>query len=485
MDAARRGDAIFRALAAVVLAIADVALAVELQEILEAAGHAVRWEAAMAGAPPATKDGDIDLVVASAADGDLAAVAARWRALSPPPAVLALGGPAARSAARDAHAGFVAIDRAGEVIAEAVRQGLAVRFGQALSGAHARGAIGLPASAAAAEVVTHKDRADLTVIQYALGPHKGAYVTATAEIAALREVRALAIPEVGLTQRLDGTLTVVSALRATELSPAEAARTLWALACVGAVTLTAEPPDDATPERRALRTIRAHLRARHHRLTGATHYDVLEVPPSAEPAAIDHATRSAALRYHPSQFSGLDLGDVRALAQATWTHIEKARAVLLDWASRGRYNDWMAANAGAINTTWAAPGLDPERAAAAFSAGQRALIDGDAFRAVANLALAARSHPHHPDYESTLAWAKYRAEVARGHDGKEALSAGRQAAEAVLSGTRPWPQALTALALLCAASGDPESARVHIQEALRADPTSPAARQILARLSPG
>ena len=52
----------------------------------------------------------------------------------------------------------------------------------------------------------------------------------------------------------------------------------------------------------------------------------------------------------------------------------------------------------------------------------------------------------------------------------------------LLLGCRPWPRALVALALLCAAAGDVEAARWHLRVALEIDPTVPAAAQLAQRL---
>jgi hypothetical protein len=51
-----------------------------------------------------------------------------------------------------------------------------------------------------------------------------------------------------------------------------------------------------------------------------------------------------------------------------------------------------------------------------------------------------------------------------------------------LVGCRPWPRALVALALLCAASNDADSARWHLAIALSIDPNVPAAAQLAQRL---
>src|SRR5262249_45131397 len=122
------------------------------------------------------------------------------------------------------------------------------------------------------------------------------------------------------------------------------------------------------------------------------------------------------------------------------------------------------------------------RAAEAFARGQHHLADGDVHRAMGELATACRYHPGHPDYETNLAWARYRVQVASGRDQVEAATHERELVESVLLGCRVWPRALVALALLCVAAGDVGSARWHLRSALVADPNLPAAVQLARRL---
>ena len=77
---------------------------------------------------------------------------------------------------------------------------------------------------------------------------------------------------------------------------------------------------------------------------------------------------------------------------------------------------------------------------------------------------------------------RYRVQVASGRDRAEVAAAERKTIEAMLMGCRPWPRALVALALICAAGGDSDSARWHLHGALTVDPTLPAAVQLAKRL---
>jgi uncharacterized protein HemY len=130
--------------------------------------------------------------------------------------------------------------------------------------------------------------------------------------------------------------------------------------------------------------------------------------------------------------------------------------------------------------------VDPEvarLASSAFERGQRALGEGDVHRAVSELAAACRAQPGHPEHEATLAWARYRVQVAAGGDRDALARRERKALDTLLTGIRPWPRALVALALLCAAEGDIDAARWHLSQALTVDPTMPAAIQLQQRLT--
>ncbi len=485
-------------MAEVVIAFDDIGLGLPLQEALEAKGHRVVWDPGLATGPgrPSAGDGRAgahsqapDLVILSPSP-DLGGVVAAWHAARPPPGLLVVGS-GAGAAERAEACGVPFADSAqspGE-LTESADRALALRYAGALGPGFARAALGLPdagdgelSEAEAGRIIAGARELDLDIVRAALRRHAQDYVVATSLVATLREHRALEIPEVELTRLLDGTKTVQSVIRAGAIEPARAGRLLWALASVGGASLSPEPPDRGTPARRALAEARAHLRARRDRLDGSTYYDVLEVAPDADAGEVDAAVRALSLRYGPDALAPLDLGDLAHLAEPMWTQIGKARSVIADIASRGRYNDWVASRRDRLRTTWA-NNLDRKRAEAAFSRGQRALVEGDPFAAVSAMAKACREHPDHPDYEASLAWARHRAALARGDDGERSAAEERRIAADALRGRRPWPRGLVALGLLCVADGDSEAARFHLHEALRCDPNLPAARRILRRIS--
>ncbi len=455
-----------------------------LQEALESSGHTVTWRQDV---DPRELAGEADVIVLGSEAGDLEALAHHYRGLDPVPALVAVGSSAqAREAAAAVQIPFVLTNASAQELGAAVRHALEHRYAAGLSLAFGRGALQIEALGTRedqmVQVVRHSRKANITLVQEALRWYPQHYVSATDVVAMLRDARALQIPEVELVKLCDGSRTLQTLVRAGSLAPAQAAALLWALACVGAIRFTPEPPDGEKTRRCAVLMARAHLLARRDRLDASTYYDVLEVSPNVEIGGIEHAVQLLARRYSPEALADVDLGSLSDLAAPIWQQILKARQTLSDWSTRGRYNDWLKANVDAIQTTWAGRRGDLERAEASYARGQEALVQGDAHAAVSHFAAAARTYSNHPDYECSLAWARFRSEVARGKERSEVAPALRKEAEAYNFGVRPWPRALVALALLCAADGDSASARWHVREALSIDPHLPAARALWSRL---
>lgn len=470
----------------VVLALADVGLGIPLQEALERLGHDVRWTPAAAAGPPADLDGAPDVVALDAdedRDAVLAAVAA-WRTLDPPPGLVGLGQTAgAPGNARAARIALCSPSASPAELADALADAAALRLAAGLAPGLIRRALGLPAAAADGAVIAAARAADVDLARAALRWHAHAYATAdAARVAALREARALVVPEIEQLAHLSGNRTLQTAVQAGPLDPHDAARLLWALASIGAVIFTPEPIDAAIPERRALAELRGHLAARSERLVRATLYDVLELTPAADADAINAAAARLARRYGLAHTSRFDLGDRAALAAPCWDQIERARRLLADPAARARYHGWLRTHWAELRTTWAIDAAAASAAAAAFARAQEALAGGDVHRALSETAIAARHHPGHPDYETGLAWALYRVDVIGGADDATAARRERAVATEATRGFGPWPRALVALALLCVADRDAEAARWHLREALAVDPQQRAARQLIARL---
>ncbi|MCB9559190.1 MAG: tetratricopeptide repeat protein [Kofleriaceae bacterium] len=479
----------------VLLALADLALGVQLQETLEAHRVQVRWDPTAADGPPPglAGSGQVEDVVVVDADGlgsRLGDVLDAWRGLDPAPGVIALGGTqAAAGHAADARVTLVSPTDDAATLLEAAQEALRLRFAGSMTRGLARRALLVEKVADpiadAAQIVGAARAIDVEIPREALRWHARSYVCGDpATIAALREVRALTIPEVEFSHHLDGTFTVQTLVKRGPIDAWHAARFIWALTSVGAAKITREPLDLATPRRRALALIRQHLRGRQARLEKSTFYDILEITPAAETEDIEAAYELVGRRYAPQVLGAFDLGELGTIVEPMWAQVEKARSVMHDISARGRYNDWLRGRWNEIRTRWAIETSAAQTAVESYARGQRALGDGDVHRAVGDLAAAARNHTGHPEYEAGLAWARYRVEA--GRDGADRAAIARReraSAEAAMWGTRPWPRANLALALLCAADGDPDSARWHLQEALAIDPNLPAAQQLLARLN--
>ncbi|MGE5185313.1 MAG: hypothetical protein ACM31C_24760, partial [Acidobacteriota bacterium] len=331
-------------------------------------------------------------------------------------------------------------------------------------------------------VLLHARNVDLDIARSALRWHAPHYATPTELLDQLRAERVLTVPELETSAHVDGTRTVQTLVRMGPLDPQATARLLWALVSMGAVELTAEVRDRATVARRLLAELRDHLRARRKRLERTSYYDVLEITPLAEYREIEAAYRLVGLRYAPQVLKRFDLSELAPLVQPNWELVEKARSVLVDDAARGRYTDWLRQHLAELDTVWAIDAESIAAAAEAFARGQQALARGDAARAMSDFAFACRHHPGHPEYEANLAWVRFRVQVAAGKDQQATAQAERANVEPWLVGRRPWPRALVALALLCAAGGDADSARWHLHVALTIDPTLPAAQQLAQRL---
>jgi hypothetical protein len=470
----------------VLIALADVGLSVQLEDQLVRAGLAATWDAAQVAAPGASA-ADVVVVDADQLGARLVEVVAAWRGRAAVPGIVAIGSSrTARDQAPRARVTLIAPGATPATLAAAIRDAHALRLSTELRWPGLRAALELPAADDARpawqQTLDAARSADLAIPRAALRWHVHDYATPTARLDELRDDRALTVPELDLAIRIDGTVTVQRLIECAPGGPAAAARLLWALASMSAIALTPEIHDIATAPRRALAEIRAHLRARAARLEGSTYYDVLEVSPLAEVDDIEAAHRLVGLRYAPGALAGHDLADLAQLVEPGWALVDRARAVLVDHARRGRYHDWLRQKLPELRTVWAIDPATAQAAAAMFARGQRSLGDGDVHRAMGELAAVCRQFPGHPEYEASLAWARYRVQVGSGRDRIEAALAERAALEDLLLGRRPWPRALVALALLCAAAGDADAARWHLHTALAVDPTTPAAAQLAQRL---
>lgn len=471
----------------VLIALADVGLGVRLEEQLGQAGLTATWDAAQVAGPRGVVAADVVILDGDRAGARLPELAGAWRSRPGVPGVLAIGSsPAARAAAEQARLTLLAPTAQLATLVAAIRDTAAFRLAAELRWPVLRAALGLPpiddARPAWQPTLAAARAIDIEIPRAALRWHVHHYATPTARLGELRDDRILTVPELETVAHVDGTRTVQTLVKLGPLDPLRSARLFWTLASMGAIDFTPDVRDVSTTARRALAEVRAHLRARTARLQRSTFYDVLEVSPLAEVDDIEAAHHLVGLRFAPSVLATHDLAELSSLVDPSWQLVSKARSVLVDHARRGRYHDWLRQKLPELRTVWAVDPTTAQAAAAAFTRGQRSLGEGDVHKAMGDLATACRQFPGHPEYEASLAWARYRVQVSSGRDRIEAAVAERKTLEQLLLGCRPWPRALVALALLCTAAGDADAARWHLHVALAIDPTVPAAAQLAQRL---
>lgn len=472
----------------IIIAVPTVGAGMSLENSLARAGAQVRWIPALAEGPGAEPHGAAVILL----DGDhlgarLPEIAQAWRQTDERPGLLAIGdGEEARAHAPLARITLLAGKASEATLLAAVREAYRLRFAGELSWPMLCGALELPITAptvdaVAAAVVAARD-APIELARVALATMSQHYVTGTALVPELLEARVLAVPERAVAQACDGTRSLQTLVQLGALPPSRIARLVWTLACAGAVTLTPFVRDTDTPARRELHELRRHLERRKQRLAGSTFYDVLEVTPRAEPAEIEAAVHALAARYAPRALAAWDLAELADTVGPLWELVERARATLLDMPARGRYHDWLRSR-GELRSAWAIEPATAAAAAEAFARGQAELGAGEPHRAIGELARACRLHAGQPEYEATLAWARFRVGDLAGNQRAELLRRERAFVEDLLLGARPWPRALLALALLCAADGDRASAQWHLQHALTFDPSLAAARALRHKLA--
>ena len=471
----------------VLIALAGVGPGVQLEEALVAAGMQARWDGTQASGPSGAALAEVVVLDADHLGRRLAQVADAWRASASVPGIVAMGASAdARDQAPRAKLTLLTPSASIGTITKALHDAAKLRLTSGMRWPVMRAALGLPPAPNDPSTwpitLTSARSVDLDIARSALRWHAQHYATPTDVLEQVRAERVLTVPEIETAAHIDGTSTVQRLVKSGPLDPMQSARLLWMLASMGAIELTPEVRDVATGARRLLHETRAHLRARTARLERSTYYDVLEITVQAEYEEIETACRLVGARFAPQALGRFDLAELVTQVKPTWDLVEKARSVLVDHAQRGRYHDWLRQKLPELRTVWAIEPAAAKTAAEAFVRGQKFLGEGDAHRAITDLAIACRHHPGHPDYEANLGWARFRVQVASGKDQREAATAERTLVEGLMLGCRPWPRALVALALLCAAAGDADSARWHLHIALTFDPNVPAAAQLAQRL---
>jgi hypothetical protein len=485
----------------VLLALDDRALGEDVARRLAALGHAPELREPLEATPEAGEVPAVVLVDADHAAFDLPVFAAAWARAQPPPLLMVMTGSAeGRATAERVGATVLGKPMAPERVAHEVGRIAEVsqvtplptrklpRGAMTATTAGALAAIGLVAGGLpedeAAAIVAGSRRVDLAVVREALRPLQGQYLTPLPLLDTLCARRALTDAEARFAIHVvDGARTLRWLVDRGGIGQEAAARLCWALVCGNAVIATTEPRLDAPhPLGRMAARLRAHLGARYARVRGATPFQVLEVDDDCRVEEAERAAQALALRFAPERRFGVDLAELEPLADALWKQVLDARATLADPERRRAFDAFRVR---------VAPDearqrrLAHEEAEESFVRGQRALAAGDAFKAVSELAAAARRCPDEPSYDAWAAWARVLAERARGGDVARSAARERQAAEESLLGRRPRPRALLALAHICEAAGDLHFAKLHLQEVLALDPRAAAARDALSRLGDG
>jgi hypothetical protein len=460
---------------------------VQLEEALNQAGLSAKWDGAHANGPVGNVTAEVVVLDADHLGKKLVKAADAWRDTPSLPGLVAMGvSQHARDLAPQAKLTLLSPTASLATVQRALVDAAKLRLTSGMRWPILRTALGLPPApnepSAWATTLLAARSVDLEIPRAALRWHAQHYATPTPLLEQMFAERVLTVPELETARHIVGALTVQSLVKMGPLDALQSVRLLWALVSMGAVDLTPEIRDVATPVRRLLAETRAHLRGREKRLGHATYYDVLEITVQAEYPEIEEAYRLVGTRFSPQVLARYDLADLAGMVKPQWDLVEKARSVLVDHAQRGRYHDWLKQNLARLETVWAIDPTAVKTAADAFARGQKLLGEGDAHRAITELAAACRHHPGHPEYEANLGWARLRVQVASGKDQREAAIAERATIEKLLVGCRPWPRALVALALLCAAAGDQDSARWHLHVALTYQPNLPAAVQLAQRL---
>ncbi len=478
----------------VFLSFDHLGLGIQYVEALEGAGLAVTWPREPVGVPPDSFEDMPDAVILGGESNEvrLGKYVRAWREVEPAPGILVFA-PTEQVAATAASLRAITIsnDDTGQALVDRVRLAIRLRYAGELSERFARFALNLGAQGQpvdrAVMILSRARDLDPFMVREALRPRIHEYVSHTQLVGELREMRALTVPEVELIQSLTGATTLATAIDSGKMDAAAAARTLWALACIGAVRLTKEPPDLTTQARRAVSRARHHLRERRRRLRRgqASYYEVLEASFEPTQAELRATVQRLAIRFSPKRLAQLDLGDMTGLVGPLWKQIERAWEMMYMPETRKQYVAYLRSKGVDVAALRERLQVDPGGAERDFLAGQQALTGGEVHKAVSLFASAARRYPGHADYEAYLAWGRYRMSVDRGEDKLEAAMRERNVAEAGQAGRQPRPRALLALGLLCAACEDLDAARWHLHEALECDPNFALARQILNRLGDG
>jgi len=168
----------------------------------------------------------------------------------------------------------------------------------------------------------------------------------------------------------------------------------------------------------AIPSFASQVTQRHAALSRMDHFQVLEVPYSADRAAIRRAAREMSRRFHPDRLRG-DEVRLRPLAQAIHFRIAEALRVLDGEASRENYSSSLTRYRSPDAKGTPGEGTDPQKA----FLGSRALLKQGRFEDARLLARRALDGaPDHPAYAALHAWLRVQCgELQPGSSSKEIL----------------------------------------------------------------
>ncbi|MBI4511561.1 MAG: DnaJ domain-containing protein [Deltaproteobacteria bacterium] len=281
------------------------------------------------------------------------------------------------------------------------------------------------------------------------------------------------------------------------LERTHAMQVLYALHVVEALELSSEPiprtPRNCRPKRarRATPTPTPpasvskepaeEVLARHLKVSGRSHYEILDVPKDASAVDIEQAFRRLSEKYSPDRLADTPLGEAHERATELWAQIVLAHETLRDPPKRERYDRSQRITVGH------SPQEKRRRreeflAEAAFQRGLAELAADRVLHAVLELANARALAPHEPEYACYEIWARCLQAIETGADMRATAQEARARMEAALVDKRPRPRALYAIALSCQVLEDHEAAREHLRAALSFDPDFAEARNLLKSL---
>lgn len=336
-------------------------------------------------------------------------------------------------------------------------------------------------------------------LEPALGPRLDRYAALSPSFEEHRRRFRFGPREERFLQQLRGARTLRALVEGGGLDRVHAMQLLFALSCVDALELAADPiarerrapPPSARgrEHRPAEPAAREEVLARHLRTSGRSHYEVLGIAADATLETIERAYAALARRFAPERLVELSLGDAHERATEVWAQITMAHDVLRDAARRARYDETLRRGQ-TVHVPGAAPSPEERRrrggefaAEAAFRRGLRELGAGNLVKAMLEFAAAKAQAPREPEYAAYELWTACLRAVEDGADLAATAREARARIEALLVDRSPRPRVLFLLALASQLLGEADAARQHARAALSFDPSYAEARRLLESLT--